>query len=809
MATTADINGGTADNVVIGGSTPAAGTFSSLTATTANIDGGTIDGVSIGSSSTGAGAFSTLTVGGASVLTSVAFSNLDAGAVTTSSETFSDVDNQIPTNAAVIDYVAATIPLISEVNDLSSVVTWANVPDANITESSVTQHQAALAITPSQIAGGTSPTISATASGALANGDKVILNTNGTVTKAQITSYTPTLGTEVVFRDSSTTYPDSVYSTAVDRVIFSSRGKQVYSGIVSADGSTISVGSGTGYGGPSHAGGVANYLDMAYDSNLDRVVLAYSDSDNSSKGTCAVVQPLSNGSFTVSSTVTGNIFDSGSVAHVRIVYDANAQKVIVAYRESSVGKAVVGTVATDTSNPITFGTPVNFNGGSSAENMAMSYDANAQKIVIAYTDTSSSDHGKAVVGTVSGTSISFGTPATFNSNGTPYVGIAYDANAQKHLIAFRDNSDSNSGKGIVGTVSGTSISFGSATQFETGEANFMDAAYIEDQQKVGVVYQDNGDSNKGKYVLGTISGTSVSFTTPAIFNDGTTNYMRATYTPDQDAFIISYQDGGNSSKGTGVTVYQVANSNVTSTNYIGISDGAYSDGAAATIQIVGAVDDAQSSLTTGSQYYLQQDGTLSTTADTPSVYAGTAISSTKLAIQHPEVPTSLPLVLIASATASSSTEIDLTGMTSAYKIYKVYFAGSPSADMRMRVRFFVDGSIADSNNTYANLGINSTGSSAGVGYSSPFNENYADFGAGSTWNDHFVGELTINASGDSSYGGVIAQGSIAALYNTSGLRNSHVTIAHKSGANQITGIRMYPSGGNFATGNFYLFGVNA
>lgn len=41
--------------------------------------------------------------------------------------------------------------LTSEANDLSATVTWANVPDANITQSSVTQHQAALSITESQI----------------------------------------------------------------------------------------------------------------------------------------------------------------------------------------------------------------------------------------------------------------------------------------------------------------------------------------------------------------------------------------------------------------------------------------------------------------------------------------------------------------------------------------------------------------------------------------------------------------------------------------------------------------------------------
>jgi hypothetical protein len=38
-----------------------------------------------------------------------------------------------------------------ELNDLSSNVTWANVPDANITESSVTQHESALSITSSQV----------------------------------------------------------------------------------------------------------------------------------------------------------------------------------------------------------------------------------------------------------------------------------------------------------------------------------------------------------------------------------------------------------------------------------------------------------------------------------------------------------------------------------------------------------------------------------------------------------------------------------------------------------------------------------
>lgn len=157
---TVDINGGAIDGTTIGASSAAAGTFTNLTAsgtvnfngatvsnlgtiTTANLDGGSIDGAVIGANTAAAGTFTALaassaTVGGAAVLTSVAFSDLNAGAVTTSGETFTDSDTQIPTNAAVKDHVEAVIPTLS------------------VTEASVVAHQAALAIAASQLSDVTS-----------------------------------------------------------------------------------------------------------------------------------------------------------------------------------------------------------------------------------------------------------------------------------------------------------------------------------------------------------------------------------------------------------------------------------------------------------------------------------------------------------------------------------------------------------------------------------------------------------------------------------------------------------------------------
>jgi len=86
-AGTADINGGTLDGAVIGGSSAAAATVTDLTAsgtvdfngatvsdlgtvTTADINGGTIDGVTIGGTSAGAATFTSLTASGDASITS-------------------------------------------------------------------------------------------------------------------------------------------------------------------------------------------------------------------------------------------------------------------------------------------------------------------------------------------------------------------------------------------------------------------------------------------------------------------------------------------------------------------------------------------------------------------------------------------------------------------------------------------------------------------------------------------------------------------------------------------------------------------
>jgi len=69
-----------------------------------------------------------------------------------------------------------------------------------------------------------------------------------------------------------------------------------------------------------------------------------------------------------------------------------------------------------------------------------------------------------------------------------------------------------------------------------------------------------------------------------------------------------------------------------STSFIGFSSAAYTNGQSATINVIGNTT-TKSSLTPGTDYYVQKTGALATTADRPSVKAGIAISSTSLLIK--------------------------------------------------------------------------------------------------------------------------------------------------------------------------------
>ena len=327
---------------------------------------------------------------------------------------------------------------------------------------------------------------------------------------------------------------------------------------------------------------------------------------------------------TPNSAGTPSVFESANSYFIAATFDSANNKVVIAYRDqgnSAYGTAVVGTVS---GTNISFGSPVVFESANS-QYVAATFDSDSNKVVIAYRDFGNSNYGTAVVGTVSGTSISFGSSTVFESATVAYIAATYDSTANKVVIAYRDDGNSDHGTAIVGTVSGTSISFGSAVVFNSASTTYLSATYDTVAKKVVIAYKDSGNSGYGTATAGVVSGTSIEFNSETVFESATSSYIASTYDSNAQKVVIAYRDDGNSDFGTGV-VFTVGSSNAS--DFIGITSEAISDTATGAVNVYGGINEAQTGLTIGSDYYVQDDGSLSTTAS--SVKAGQAISATTI-----------------------------------------------------------------------------------------------------------------------------------------------------------------------------------
>ena len=104
------------------------------------------------------------------------------------------------------------------------------------------------------------------------------------------------------------------------------------------------------------------------------------------------------------------------------------------------------------------------------------------------------------------------------------------------------------------------------------------------------------------------------------------------YDVAKQRMIILGRHGSNNSQRVISAYYGATTTNMTVDNFIGFSADSYSNGNTGTVKVTGNTS-THSSLTPGQKYYVQIDNTLATTADSPSVEAGIALSSTKLLIK--------------------------------------------------------------------------------------------------------------------------------------------------------------------------------
>ena len=394
---------------------------------------------------------------------------------------------------------------------------------------------------------------------------------------------------------------------------------------------------------------------LAYDSANNRFVMAYKDGSNSDYGT-AVVGELSGTSITWGTPVVFNSATTGSEG-LALAFDSNVNRMVIAYQDqgnSSYGTAIVGSVSgTGSGSTIAFGAESVFLSSSTAY-IGMEFDSNDNRIVIIYADVANATYTyrvEYVIGTVTTgpDAISFNTPAPINGNSGTYepVGVCFDASENKILAAYTDNSyDLYVVNLAVSSGSGTP---GTASSYSVGQERYPRAVYDSVNSKCGVSWATNTGVYPISFSVISMSGSSVTINTPvqAGATSDSNPFMHNMAFDSSVGQIAICTRSGSSSKGIAyygsisgttsswateslfadetINAYGVDVAYDTSANKLAF---VYTDNTSGTDSLVATL--AATTFTTGTKYYVTTSGGFSSSADTPSVNAGLAISTTSL-----------------------------------------------------------------------------------------------------------------------------------------------------------------------------------
>ena len=471
------------------------------------------------------------------------------------------------------------------------------------------------------------------ASGTISNGQTVIIKDDGTVGIVTQTTSGPSAGTAVQIDSDAYSSPSEIaciYDSTNQKVVIaykdnanSSYGTAI---VGTVSGTSISFGTPVVF---ESAGSIE--IAITYDSTNSKVVIFYTDVGNSYSGT-AIVGTVSGTNISFGSAV---VFDSGSSSQYNnTVYYTSEQKIVNFYRDQSNSNYFTYVVGTVSGTSISFSSPTVLLNADLSSNWDTIYDPDTNQIVLAFSESS---NGKARMLSLSGSTLSLGSSSVFRSADVSHFALSYDTTNNKVVIAFRGPyGEGGRGEAVVGTVSGTSISFGTHVEYgPSTEISAIDNSYDATNDKVVISYQDQ-DNNNGSVVSGTVSGTSISFSSAIIFYSTAKIYDNSsTYDSSNGKVVAVYSGGYNPSYVTASVISATSQTtNLTTENYIGIAAEAISNGATGKINIPGGVNTGQTGLTTAQTYYVQPNGTIDTSAGNPSVVAGTSISSTNLIVKR-------------------------------------------------------------------------------------------------------------------------------------------------------------------------------
>ena len=271
-----------------------------------------------------------------------------------------------------------------------------------------------------------------------------------------------------------------------------------------------------------------------------------STNDSSSYRTEGTAGTISGSSISLSNLGQLVASQASSSVGLSVCFDSVNQVFVYVYKDntdSNKGKVVIVTPNTAFTS-MSIGTPVTFD--SSAISYPLVTYIGSGKVCIIYQDEGNNDYATSIIGTVAGTSITLGSqvvvqtsPAGIRSD---CVGISSNG-AGGILYAYMDGA---TGYGYVraATTSGTVPTWGSAVAFESSAtARYAALAYSTSASKYALVYQTQnpGDADGFGRVV-TVSGTTITLSSVTTYETGSVVGNAIAYDPTNNAFAVLYND---------------------------------------------------------------------------------------------------------------------------------------------------------------------------------------------------------------------------------------------------------------------------
>ncbi len=479
------------------------------------------------------------------------------------------------------------------------------------------------------------------ADGAINQGQTVALKTDGTVEPISSTSFNNEFQNQYYTTNLGTGYSNTrniapVWDSSAGKLVAAALGggnvkiwAVTESGTI---GSSYTLSQGTPVN--VNSGYTAGSLQgLAYHVTGERVVIMVTDGSYQNLYAYPV-EIASNGTITVgtaASVAFGSNLEDG-----KLIYDPVNNKLVAIYRNNGVAKYNIisvsgGSLSVVAASNIPTGTITDTD---------FKYLQQTGQVGLAYSDSSNNYYPMAIIGTVSGNNVSWGTAVQVESTGEN-PRIAQDNNGK---IGYVIAASGGVAKGYAGTLAGNNVSFGSSSTIYNPQGENRIAMYFDTNAKQFVV---GGDTNLAPYAyvwLGTVSGTTFSwvqnqYTMRANSGDTQIRQTCGFFTPEAGfgtglGYFFWFNDGSGTAY-MGLSYARPAYTINLNENFIGIADSAISNTATGSVTIKGgiATNTSLPTLTPNSVYYVQGDGTISTTSTSPAVRIGKALSSTSINLE--------------------------------------------------------------------------------------------------------------------------------------------------------------------------------